>query len=139
MSLFGTIEIRLNRLRGMDDRMRRQASRVVKSYALQGEAMVKVSMGEPKHGRIYERPGGKSHQASAPGESPAIDIGNLVGSVQAEGESDATWVINAGAEYAIYLEYGTTHMAPRPFMEPMAEALRGPFLRDLGSIVERSA
>lgn len=134
MSLFCTVEIKLNRLKGMNDRMRQQAARVVKSYALQGEAMVKTSMGEPKSGRIYG-----DHQASAPGESPAIDIGNLVGSVQAEGESDISWVVNAGAEYAIWLEYGTVHMAPRPFMEPMAEALRGPFIRDLGSIAEQSA
>lgn len=132
--MFGQIEIRSNRLRGMDLRMRQQAARVVKSYALQGEAMVKVSMGEPKSGHMYG-----DHQASAPGEAPAIDIGNLVASVQAQEESTLTWTVAVGADYGIYLEHGTVHMAPRPYMAPMAEALRGPFIRDMGNVAERSA
>lgn len=132
--MFGEVQIRYNRLHGMDQRIRQQAARVVKSYALQGEGMVKASMAEPKSGRMYG-----DHQASAPGESPAIDIGHLAASVQASEESALAWEVAVNADYGIYLEYGTVHMAPRPYMAPMAEALRGPFISDMRNVAEGAA
>lgn len=57
------------------------------------------------------------HRASAAGESPVNDEGNLAGSIRAvpnglQGE------ILINAEYAAALEYGTTKMAARPFVRP---------------------
>jgi len=80
-----------------------------------------------KSGIVYERGPDSNlsatHQASAPGEAPANDTGNLVGSIRADHiglVSDVT----AAAEYAEWLEFGTmlesgaVRMLPRPFMTP---------------------
>ena len=76
----------------------------------------------PASGNIYPRGKSGSHQASAPGEPPATDTGFLVNSIQAELHSDDTiGTIEFGAEYALPLEGGTEHMAPRPFVVPAIE------------------
>lgn len=77
----------------------------------------------PKTGRIYQKYDPKrTHQASAPGESPATDLGALAGSILAEpapGELAANLV--ARMPYAVHLEYGTTRIAARPFLRPAAD------------------
>ena len=73
-----------------------------------------------KSGRTYGR-----HQASAPGEAPASETGRLVQSIQVKhrpGSMKAT--VSAGTGYARKLEFGTSIMAPRPFMRPAAAAIR---------------
>ena len=70
----------------------------------------------PKTGRLYRR---RSivHQASAPGEAPATDLGNLVISITINPIPARLRVnINAGASYAAALEFGTKHIEPRPYM-----------------------
>lgn len=70
----------------------------------------------PKTGRVYNR-NGRVHVASAPGEPPASDTGTLVRSILMDVDLQAlTLKVAAGTMYAKYLEYGTRHMAPRPFM-----------------------
>lgn len=82
------------------------------------DTMVSKVMNPPKTGRIYRR-GGVSHQASAPGESPANDRGNLVKSITTAYDHDAvSGTVNVGAAYAEHLERGTERMAPRPFARP---------------------
>lgn len=73
---------------------------------------VRASMGEPKTGRQYGK-----HRASAPGESPAIDSGNLVGSIQQIFPSTLEALVGTPVEYAIFLEQGTSRMAARPLWE----------------------
>lgn len=75
----------------------------------------------PKAGRIYKR---KSviHRASAPGQAPANDTGNLIGSIhhiqgQDQGGTVSSSVV-VTASYAKWLEYGTRRMAERPFVRP---------------------
>lgn len=82
----------------------------------------------PKTGRIYpskHRKGAK-HQASAPGEFPAADSGRLHQSITTAvvQDNDAAVVVHtaANAPYAMALEYGTSKMAPRPFMTPSFQA-----------------
>ena len=72
----------------------------------------------PKTGRIYKR-GGGFHQASAAGEAPATDLGNLVNSITAEFDfSKLSATVNASAEYAAALELSTPKIKERPFMRP---------------------
>jgi len=72
----------------------------------------------PKTGAVYSR-GGKVHQASAPGEPPAGDIGTLQNSITLRIDAAKLNVyVNAGARYAAALEYGTVRMEPRPFLRP---------------------
>jgi len=93
------------------------------------EADIKTAMAEPKTGELYKR-GKRMHQASAPGEAPAIDTGMLVNSISVTKEAPLRYAVTAAAEYAIHLEYGTHKMAARPFMRPAMERAK-PVLRDL--------
>lgn len=81
-------------------------------------------------GRSYRRRG-VSHQASAPGEPPAVDTGKLIGAL--------TWGVGRAkngrvavdigttieAPYIMFLEYGTAHMAARPSIGPAMRRLKG--------------
>lgn len=91
----------------------------------------------PKTGRIYttrfarNRSTGRifpvgtrvPHQASAPGEAPATDTGKLVGSIVADAK-DGVATVEARSAYALWLEYGTRYMLPRPFLLPAFERNR---------------
>ena len=77
---------------------------------------------DPKTGAVYG-----NHQASAPGQPPATDTGQLVRSIQwnVEGtEGEVVGVIRASAPYAAMLEFGTSNIAPRPYMQPGLESQR---------------
>lgn len=69
---------------------------------------VKAKMEAPKTGRMYGR-----HQASAPGEPPAVDDGNLIGSITEIFPSTLEGLVGTNVEYAIYLEEGTSAPATR--------------------------
>jgi hypothetical protein len=103
------------------------ASRVVRKTIAEIEARIKISFSEPKHGKVNSR----GHQASAPGEAPAIDYGVLANSVHAYMETDTRGGIGVGAEYGPHLEYGTSTIEPRPFMVPAAESVRRDFQESL--------
>ena len=82
------------------------------------ETAVKVSMSAASHtGYVYGK-----HQASAPGETPAVDTGILVNSINTElvssSATEAWSQVGTGVEYAEPLEFGTSRMKPRPFMRP---------------------
>ena len=86
------------------------------------EAIKSIQDGE-KTGRVYKRRS-VTHRASAPGEAPASDTGRLVNSIQAynSGGGEAFTVAGRGTVgYAAMLEFGTSKMAPRPFMLPALE------------------
>jgi HK97 gp10 family phage protein len=82
------------------------------------ETAVKVSMSASSHsGRVYY-----GHRASAPGETPAVDTGVLVNSINTQlvssSNTSALAEVGTGVEYAEFLEFGTSKMAARPFMRP---------------------
>jgi len=103
--------------------MKPRASRFVDRIAHRIEQEDKVLLSQPGSGRIYKR-GNVSHQASAPGEPPAIDTSDLINSVHVEKEGSLTALVVEGAEYSADLEYGTTKMAPRPHLTPAVEKVR---------------
>ena len=100
---------------------------VIQETVLELEADIKVSMAQAAGGRLYER-GSGTHQASAPGQPPAVDYGVLIGSVQTEMVRDDLGLVAEGTEYAVHLEYGTERMAPRPHMAPAADRARPKFV-----------
>lgn len=56
-------------------------------------------------------------QASAPGQPPLDDTGQLVASIDAKvNEKDLSLRVSALAFYAYFLEFGTRRMLPRPFL-----------------------
>lgn len=98
------------------------------------EAKISITNGG-KTGRVYQRRT-VSHQASAPGEPPASDTGRLVNSfasyVNKLSQEKIESFVVAGrgvVRYARMLEFGTTKMAPRPYMMPALEKSRS-WIRD---------
>jgi HK97 gp10 family phage protein len=91
---------------------------VIKGVELVRSIAIQSIQSGAKTGRVYQRRG-VVHQASAPGQPPASDTGRLVNSIVTSYDIEQlSGTVQAGTEYAPYLEYGTAKMAPRPFMRP---------------------
>lgn len=117
--------------------MAREIDEVCESTALDIQARAQMAiMNPPKSGRIYRR-GNVAHQASAPGEAPATDTGNLVNSAYTKKLGQADYETGFTAEYAAALEFGTAKIEPRPYLRPAVEAVRDAFIRAIKRIVER--
>ena len=95
------------------------------AYIVEGRAKALV-LEPPKTGRFYKRGKVTVHQASAPGEAPARDTGNLAGRIQQDIDEAALEArISAQPPYAEALEFGTRKMEARPFMRrALAESER---------------
>jgi phage gpG-like protein len=119
---------------GLLAQMRRRGRVVVSKTTHDVEAEIKLSMAEPKHGRTYKR-GQKTHQASAPGEAPAIDFSHLVNSIQTHVE-ELEGAVGTNAEQGPTLEFGGTKIAARPFLAPAIEKVRPEFEAATRQIVE---
>lgn len=58
--------------------------------------------------------------------SPVL-TGNLMNSIQVAIESMLTAIVTVGAEYGIYVEFGTRYMAARPYFMPAVELVAPQF------------
>lgn len=92
---------------------------------------MKDSFLEPKTGIIY--PSG--HQASAPGEAPAYEYGDLFDSFRIRKLNQYAYGISSSDPAAELLEYGGVYIAPRPYARPalekVAEELKGSIVKIL--------
>jgi hypothetical protein len=69
-----------------------------------------------KSGKVYIRRG-VAHKASAPGEAPASDTGDLARGITVVINPQAlTARVNSGAAHSLPLEFGTPTIEPRPHM-----------------------
>jgi len=105
----------------------------VKSYVSRATLMVegtaKESIQKGGTGILYEKyKPRRSHRASAPKEPPATDTGFLVSQISMNVKKEANGVIVgqviSAAPYSAHLEFGTTNMTERPFMQPALEKNR---------------
>lgn len=112
-------------------RLPQAANEIVTETVENIESNTKEDMAGPKSGRWYG-----SHQASAPGESPAIDTRELIESIGHEVRGTEGEVY-ADAEHAFYMEYGTTTIAPRPFFSTFAEQERPVFMGKMRNLESR--
>tara|TARA_R110002020_G_scaffold127320_1_gene285676 strand:- start:37 stop:483 length:447 start_codon:yes stop_codon:yes gene_type:complete len=84
---------------------------------IRSEAVKSIQTGS-KSGIMYQKYNPRrQHRASAPGESPASDTGNLVNKIIVKNSKDQVQV-QSNAHYSKFLEYGTSKMQPRPFLFP---------------------
>lgn len=97
-----------------------------------------ASMEGGKSGRLYVRRG-VEHQASAPGEAPAIDTGILHDSFFTQKVDELEAIVGTNVEYAPHLELGTVNIAPRPFLLPATEDERSDFNAAVASVLRSGA
>lgn len=88
---------------------------------VQGDAVKSISRGSPS-GKTYKRKG-VTHKASAPGEAPATDTGELVKSINVKNTPSGVFV-GSNIKYAGMLEFGTSNMDARPWLVPALEMNR---------------
>ena len=103
---------------------------VFKAALLVRNDMIRRILKGPKSGTVYHRKGrgtrskgrgGVDHTASAPGESPANDTGNLARSINVVAGSvgmSSTAIVTVRTPYAAALEFGSKRIEPRPFARP---------------------
>lgn len=126
------VKISDNRLGEIARRLPIAAGMVVEKTTLDIQREIVDRMHDPKSGHIYPRPGGKHHQASAPGEAPAIDTAALANSIQVEMSAGGLQgEVFTNLETAPKLEFGNGRILARPFMGPAGEKMRDSFVRAL--------
>ena len=92
------------------------------------EAIKSIQTGA-KSGVIYQMYNPRrEHRASAPGQAPASDTGNLVSKIIVRQKSQDVTSVESNANYSAFLEYGTSKMQPRPFMLPAFEKSKKPII-----------
>jgi HK97 gp10 family phage protein len=76
-----------------------------------------------KSGVVYELYNPRrTHKSSAAGEPPASDTGFLVNNIFLNVDSDGLGAsVESRAAYSVFLEFGTSKMSARPFMQPALE------------------
>lgn len=116
-----TVEVEEDRTPELFQKLEAAMGRFVRKGAAYIEGQLKSSMAEPKTGRRYPRGKDGYHIASAPGESPAVDSGNLTGSIVQLFPSTLEARIGTPVEYALYLEEGTSRMEARPLWQPTVD------------------
>jgi HK97 gp10 family phage protein len=95
---------------------------------IRGEAIKSIQTGS-KSGVMYQMYNPRrEHRASAPGEAPASDTGNLVSKIIVKQKSKDITNVESNADYSAYLEYGTSKMEARPFMLPAFEKSKKPII-----------
>lgn len=124
-----SLRVRIDR-RKLDALIRETPERADDMLLGAAEAMlgeIKLSFGTGKQGRKYRRRkdgAGAWHIASAPGGPPAIDMGALAGGMRVERVRRLEYRIADSVAYGVFLEYGTSKMAARPFVMPVVERWR---------------
>jgi len=106
------------------------------ALSIDRDAKKRIQRG-PKTGRVYQLSNPtRTHQSSAPGQSPATDTGGLVSAQTVkQGPNKLTAHIDNTKEAAKHLEGGTQRMAPRPFMAPAVEAKKSEFARRVADAI----
>ena len=100
----------MNQLKKLDKRLEPDFQEIVKGGAqlIRGEAIKSIQQGA-KSGIVYEKYNPRrTHRASAPGESPASDTGNLVSKIIVKQQSKDKVNVESNANYSAFLEYGTS-------------------------------
>jgi HK97 gp10 family phage protein len=62
-------------------------------------------------------------EAHAKGRAP-VDTGHLRSSIAGRMEGQTTGVVEAGAHYAVFVEFGTYKMGAQPYMVPALEQVK---------------
>lgn len=61
-----------------------------------------------------------------------VDTGYLQNSIRSSRTGAGSWRVEAGAEYAAHVEYGTRYMAAQPYLRPALDEIRAQLAGGLG-------
>jgi HK97 gp10 family phage protein len=104
----------------------------IRTYAIK-------SIQETSSGRQVQRSrqggGTYTHTAAAEGQAPNTDTGKLVASLAAERVNDATYHIGSGLDYASWLEFGTSKMGARPWLNPAFRAKKNNLIVNISEVI----
>ena len=104
---------------------------------IRGEAIKSIQSGA-KSGVMYQKYNPRrEHRASAPGQAPASDTGNLVSKIMVQQKDKNHVEVQSNADYSAFLEYGTSKMEPRPFMLPAFEKSKKPIINAVFNRVKK--
>ena len=120
----------LSQLENLDKQLEPEFQEIVKGGAqlIRGEAIKSIQTGA-KSGVVYQMYNPRrEHRASAPGQAPASDTGNLVSKIIVKQKTRNITNVESNANYSAFLEYGTSKMEARPFMLPAFEKSKKPIL-----------
>ena len=113
------LEPTLKNLRLLQNGLDKELTNVLRGggQLIRGEAIRSIQTG-PKSGRTYEKYNPRrTHKASAPGQAPASDTGNLDSQIMSVADGKNT-LVESRAEYSKFLEFGTSKMIPRQIFFP---------------------
>lgn len=116
----------------IDDEVNKSAQQIV------GDAKLAIQ-NPPKTGATYKH-GKVVHQASAPGEAPATDTGNLAGSGTVRRAGLAHYQCVFSTPYAQALEYGNPSgtIRSRPYLRPAVQKEEPVLRANIAKAMERS-
>ena len=120
------LEQTLKQLENLESAMEKPLEEVLfgGGQLIRSEAVKSIQTGA-KSGIMYQKYNPRrQHRASAPGQAPASDTGNLVSKIRVKQKNPNTTQVESGADYSAFLEYGTSKMQPRPFLFPAFEKSR---------------
>lgn len=114
-----SIDIVFNRLPEIAVRLPGAVDAELDTSAHNIEAGIKIGMAAEKSGVEYARGSSNPHQASKPGEYPAVDYGDLIASVKTRRAGPLDYYVEESMEYAPILEFNLdrAHMVPEALKE----------------------
>ena len=89
--------------------------------AVRNKAIESIARGAKSGSTVKKYNPSRTHTQSARGQAPATDTGFLISQISASSYIEGTTAIGevvSSAPYSKHLEYGTTSMGKRPFMQP---------------------
>ena len=123
-----SIDLKITNLKAFNKKLNKHIQdNKVKEYVTRGTMMVmntaKKSIASGGTGELYEKyQPRRSHRASAPNQPPATDTGFLISQITMKVKAHKNGVVEgsiiSAAPYSKALEFGTTQMTERPFMQP---------------------
>lgn len=75
-------------------------------------------------------------EAQAKSRAP-VQTGFLRASIQATQVGKAHWRVTVGADYGLYVEYGTVRSGPRPYFHPAIDAVWPTFRKAMERVVSQ--
>lgn len=138
MAGFGNIVVVYNILPEVAERMEQALSQIVRKTAFDLQAMAQtaapVDTGFLKNS-IYVVTDDKSTYSN--NASPSKAGQELLPEVERPEKNHA--VVAVGANYGAYVEYGTVHGPPQPYLTPAVEMMRPEFIRALETLEAKIA